>query len=56
MPDRFYESETGSASECECLHKELYQIARAERIGFMRSRVNKTPIQHEKESDVCVHR
>ena len=56
MPDRLYESDTGNAPECECLHKELYRIVGAERIGFMRSRVNKTSIRHEKESDTWVIR
>ena len=26
MPDRFHESDTENAPECECLHKELYRI------------------------------
>ena len=26
MPDRFLESDTENASECGCLHKELYRI------------------------------
>ena len=28
-PDRFYESNTENAPECECLHKELYRIVGA---------------------------
>ena len=51
MPDRFYESDTKNARECEYSHKELYRISGAKRIGFMRSRVNETPIRHERESD-----
>ena len=51
MPDRFYGTDKENAPECECLPQELYQIAGAERNRFMRSRVNKTPIRHEKESD-----
>ena len=42
MPDRFCESSTENAPECECLHKKLYRISGAELIGLIRSRVNKT--------------
>ena len=52
MPDHFHEPDTENTLECECLHKELYRIMGAERIGFMRSRVSKTPIRHEKESNI----
>ena len=56
MPDRLYESDTGNIPECECLHKELYRIVGAERIGFMHSLVNKTSLRHEKESDTSAIR
>ena len=46
MQDHFYESGTENALGCECLHKGLYRIVGAEHIGFMRSRVNKTPVRH----------
>ena len=51
MPDRFYESDTENTPEGECLHKELYRSLGAERIVFIRSRVNEAPIRHERESD-----
>ena len=58
MPDRFHESDTENAPECGCVHKELYLIQEQERIGFIWSHVNKTPIQYESESVViwyCVN-
>ena len=51
MPNRFYQSDTENVPKCKYLHKDLYRIVGAERIGFMQSRVNKTPIKHEKESN-----
>ena len=56
MPDRFHESDTENAPECGCLHKEYLPNSGAERIGFIRSRVNKTPIRYETESDTLVIR
>ena len=56
MPDHFDESDTENAPESECLHKELYRIPGTRRIGLMRSLVNNTPIQNEKESDTRVIR
>ena len=51
MSNHFYESGAENAPECECLHKEFYPTVGAERIRSKWRRVNKTPIQHERESD-----
>ena len=51
MLDHSYKSGTKDSSECDCLHKSwsrLVRIVGAESIGFMQSRVDKSPTQHEK--------
>ena len=55
MPDRFHESDTENAPECVNTQR-VVPNSGAERIGFIRSRVNKTPIRYETESDTLVIR
>ena len=56
MPDRFHESDNRTFSRVCVFTQRVLPNSGAERIGFIWSRVNKTPIRYETESDTLVIR